>query len=84
MSSDYINVKEVAFLEHPYLKSSQASGNDFDIVIEGEFSLNAYCTSLIEKIFTLPQSAFPKFINYQCSLVENAFKRLNRLETLLA
>ena len=84
MSSDHIYVKEVAFLEHPHLKSSQASGNDFDIAIDGEFSLNAYCTSLIEKIFTLHQSAFPQFINYQSSLVENAFTWLNRLEKLLS
>ena len=84
MSSDHFNIKEVAFLEHPHLKSSQASGNDFDILIDGEFSLNAYCTALIEKVFTIPQSTFPKFINYQCSLVENAFIWLNRLEKLLS
>lgn len=84
MSSDQFNVKEVAFLEHPHLKSSQASGNDLDILIDGDFSMNAYCTSLIEKVFSLHQSAFPQFINYQCSLVENAFTWLNRLEKLLS
>lgn len=84
MSSDQINVIPVSFGEHSAVKPSRASSNDFDIVIVGEFSLSDYCTALIEKAFSIHQSAFPKFVDHHCSLVKDPFTWLNRFEKLLA
>lgn len=84
MSSDQINVIPVSFWEHSAFRPSRAPGNDFDIVIEGEFLMSAYCTALIEKVFSIHQSSFPKFVDHHCSLVKDPFTWLNRFEKLLA
>ncbi len=84
MSSEQIVVTPVPFQEITAIKSDQATGHDFEITIEGEISLNAYCTALIEKVLIIPQSAFAKFINHQCSLVLDPSNWLNRFEKLLS
>lgn len=84
MNSNYTNVKPVPFSEHSALLSAQASDNTFDILIEGDFSVKAYCNSLIGKIFVIPQSEFPRFLNHHCGLVKEPFNWLNRFEKLLS
>ena len=56
----------------------------FDIIIDDEITLKKYCAALLNKIFILPQSNFPAFINYQCNQVNDALKWLNKLEKLIA
>ena len=56
----------------------------FDIIIDEKITLQSYCNALIEKIFTLPQSQFPAFINYQSDHVKNTIVWLNKLEKLIA
>jgi len=56
----------------------------FDIIIDEKITLQNYCNALIEKIFTLRQSDFPAFIDYQSDEVKNTIVWLNKLEKLLA
>lgn len=65
---------------HPALAKNAA----FDIIIEGEITLENYCVALIDKIFHISQSEFPCFINYQSQQVKDVTTWLNKLEKLIA
>jgi hypothetical protein len=56
----------------------------FDIIIDKKITLQNYCNALIEKIFTLRQSDFPAFLNYQSAQVKNSIVWLNKVEKLIA
>jgi hypothetical protein len=64
--------------------AEQAINPAFDIIINEEINLKSYCTALLNKVFELPQSQFPAFINYQCTQVIDAVSWLNKFEKLLA
>ena len=72
------------FVELMAVPAAQAKNPVFDIIIDEKVSLQNYCNALIEKIFTLPQSDFPAFIDYQSNQVKNTTVWLNKLEKLLA
>jgi hypothetical protein len=56
----------------------------FDIIIDEKITLQNYCNALIDKIFTLRQSDFPAFLNYQSAQVKNSIVWLNKVEKLIA
>ena len=56
----------------------------YDIIIDEKVTLQNYCNAVLEKIFTLRQSDFPAFIDYQSNQVKNTIVWLNKLEKLLA
>ena len=66
------------------MPAAQAVNPAFDIIINDEINLKSYCTALLSKVFELPQSQFPAFINYQCAQVKDAVSWLNKFEKLLA
>ena len=78
------NIQTAPFQELVAMPTASATHLLFDIIIEEEINLITYCNALFKKIFELPQSQFPDFINYQCSKVKNAFSWLNKLEKLIA
>ena len=78
------NIQTAPFQELVAMPTASATHLLFDIIIEEEINLITYCNTLFKKIFELPQSQFPDFINYQCSKVKNAFSWLNKLEKLIA
>jgi len=84
LSSKDQNIKTAPFPEHVAVQTAQAQNPLFDIIVEDDFTLQKYCDALIAKIFTLRQSDFPNFINYQCNQVKNPLIWINKLEKLLA
>lgn len=72
------------FVEIVAMPAAQAVNPAFDIIINEKINLNSYCTALFNKVFELPQSQFPAFINYQCAQVKDAVSWLNKFEKLLA
>jgi hypothetical protein len=72
------------FVELMAVPAALAKNPVFDIIIDEKVTLQNYCNALIEKIFTLPQSDFPAFIDYQSNQVKNTTVWLNKLEKLLA
>ena len=72
------------FVEVVAVPAAQAVNPAFDIIINEEINLKSYCTALLSKVFELPQSQFPAFINYQCAQVKDAVSWLNKFEKLLA
>jgi hypothetical protein len=72
------------FVELVAVPSALAKNPVFDIIIDEKIKLQNYCNALIEKIFTLRQSDFPAFINYQSDQVKNTIVWLNKLEKLIA
>jgi len=84
LSSKDQNIKTAPFPEHVAVQTAQAQNPLFDIIVEDDFTLQKYCDALIAKIFSLRQSDFPNFINYQCNQVKNPLIWINKLEKLLA
>ena len=72
------------FVELVAVPAALAKNPVFDIIIDEKITLQNYCNALIEKIFTLRQSDFPAFIDYQSNQVKNTIVWLNKLEKLLA
>ena len=72
------------FVELLAVPAALSKNSVFDIIIDEKITLQNYCNALIEKIFTLRQSDFPAFINYQSDQVKNTIVWLNKLEKLLA
>lgn len=69
-----------------FIAVTQAQSNNtlFDIIINDEINVQAYCTALITKIFDLPQSKYSDFINYQTDLVKDELNWINKLERLIS
>ncbi|WP_165932623.1 hypothetical protein [Flavobacterium cellulosilyticum] len=72
------------FVELLAAPSALSKNPVYDIIIDEKVTLQNYCNALVEKIFTLRQSDFPAFINYQSDQVKNTIIWLNKLEKLLA
>ncbi len=72
------------FSELLAVPAALAKNSLFDIIIDEKITLQNYCNALIEKTFTLRQSDFPAFIDYQSGQVKNTIIWLNKFEKLLA
>lgn len=72
------------FVELVAVPAALAKNPVFDIIIDEKVTLQNYCNALIDKIFTLRQSDFPAFIDYQSGQVKNTIVWLNKLEKLIA
>ncbi len=72
------------FVELLAVPAALAKNPVFDIIIDEKITLQNYCNALIEKTFTLRQSDFPAFIDYQSGQVKNTIIWLNKFEKLLA
>ncbi|CAM3795671.1 hypothetical protein FLGE108171_15260 [Flavobacterium gelidilacus] len=83
MHSNLDNIKTAPFTEYVTTSSEQSTNPLLDIVIEDKVTVEKYCFALLNKVFNLPQSKFPKFINYQTDLVQDELKWLNKFEKLL-
>lgn len=82
-TKDHI-IQASPFVEVVAVPAAQTVNIAFDIIINEEINLKSYCTALLNKVFELPQSQFPAFINYQCEQVKDAVSWLNKFEKLLA
>ncbi|WP_185963097.1 hypothetical protein [Flavobacterium gawalongense] len=78
------NIQTASFVEKVVMNSAQVANLDFDIILDNEITLQNYCDAIINKIFELPQSELPAFINYQTNLVKEPTFWLNKLEKLIA
>jgi hypothetical protein len=78
------NMQTAPFVELLAVPAALAKNLVFDIIIDEKVTLQNYCNALIEKIFTLRQSDFPAFIDYQSDQVKNTIVWLNKLEKLIA
>lgn len=72
------------FVELLAVPQAQAKNPLFDIIVEGNITIQNYCNALIAKILTLDQSKFPDFIDYQFNQVKNPEVWICKLEKLLA
>jgi hypothetical protein len=63
---------------------AQSTNTAFDIIIENEITLQNYCETLVNKVFSLDQSQFTDFINYQSNMVDDALVWLNKFEKLIS
>jgi hypothetical protein len=77
------NIKTAPFTEYVTTTKEQSKNQLLDIIIEEEVNVENYCSALLSKVFELPQSKFPRFINYQTDLVQDDLKWLNKFEKLL-
>jgi hypothetical protein len=84
LNSQDQNIQTAPFVELVAVPSALAKNPVFDIIIDEKITLQNYCNALIEKIFTLRQSDFPAFIDYQSDQVKNTIVWLNKLEKLIA
>jgi hypothetical protein len=72
------------FVELLAVPQAQAKNPLFDIIVEGNITIQNYCNALIAKILTLDQSKFPDFIDYQFNQVKHPEVWICKLEKLLA
>jgi hypothetical protein len=72
------------FVELLAVPQAQAKNPLFDIIVEGNITIQNYCNALIAKILKLDQSKFPDFIDYQINQVKNPDIWICKLEKLLA
>lgn len=72
------------FVELLAVSQAQAKNPLFDIIVEGNITIQSYCNALIAKILKLDQSQFPDFIDYQFNQVKNPEVWICKLEKLLA
>ena len=78
------NIKKSLFSEWRTIDTAQSAASIFDITHDQEPTLENYCIALLEKVFTIPQSQLPEFINYQLQLAQDGTTWLNKFEKLLA
>lgn len=78
------NIKKSLFSEWRTIDTAQSAASIFDITHDQEPTLENYCIALLEKVFTIPQSQLPEFINYQLQLAQDGNTWLNKFEKLLA
>lgn len=83
MIIDIATFKLVFFQEYKTLRSEQDNGSGFEVIIDGEFSMNAYCQLLFNKIFNIKASKIADFLDYQCHLFIKPILWLNSLEKLV-
>lgn len=83
MDFQFNSIKPVPFTEYKAVLSDPANASEFDIVIDGERSLEAYCKSLFQKVYKIEFSEIPSFFKYQCLLYKDTLTWLNNLEQLI-
>lgn len=83
MDFQFDSIKPVPFLEYKAVLSDPDNASEFDIVIDGESSLEAYCKSLFQKIYKIEFSEISPFLKYQCLLYKDILSWLNSLEQLI-
>jgi len=83
MIIDTTTFKLVFFQEYKTLHPEQDNGSGFEVIIEGEFSMNTYCQLLFNKIFNIKASKIADFLDYQCHLFKKPILWLNSLEKLV-
>ncbi|MBK9284049.1 MAG: hypothetical protein IPM51_06975 [Sphingobacteriaceae bacterium] len=54
-----------------------------DFTVNGKFNLQQYCHCLLYKLLSLPKSKIKPFLQFQCSLLNDPFVWLNKLEKLI-
>ena len=84
MNSKVQIIQTSQFVEMLAVPLAQATNSDFDIFIENEITLKNYCEAIINKVFILPQTLYPEFINYQCNKVSDALLWINKFEELIS
>ena len=82
MKANLPNIKTAPFTEFVTTTKELSKNQLLDIIIEEEVNVENYCFALLNKVFDLPQSKLPRFINYQTDLVQDDLKWLNKLEKL--
>ena len=83
MDSEFDSIITVSFPDFIAVVPDQAKSIEFDIILDGEFSSDAYCTLLFSKIIDIGLSEFVEFLDYQCDLYKNPKNWLNILEKLI-
>lgn len=83
MDLHHANIKTVPFPEYISVLPDMADSSEFDIVIVGELSVDAYCLSLFLKIYTIEFSEIDPFFRYQCNLHKDPFTWLTCLKQLI-
>jgi uncharacterized protein YejL (UPF0352 family) len=73
-----------SFSELVAVTSQHEAITDLDLVIQGNLTLESYCTSLLEKVLNLPQNQFSNFLNHQLKLVKDPLGYLNTFEQFIA
>jgi len=76
-------IKTVPFPEYITVLPDLADSSEFDIVVVGERSEEAYCFSLFHKIYTIEFSEIDPFFRYQCNLHKDALTWLTCLKQLI-
>jgi hypothetical protein len=78
------NVSAAPFAEQPFLCAASADASEYDLILDpNKQSLEDYCQSLLSKIISLNKSKIKPFIKHQCSLLDDPFTWLNKLEKLI-
>lgn len=83
MKAHDFKIVNTPFQELKAVSKEQSKNQLLDIIIEEDINVENYCKALLSKVFELPQSKFPRFINYQTDLVQDQLKWLNKFEKLL-
>jgi len=76
-------IQTASFVEMIVVKPDQTSNSVFDIVIEGEVTLQKYCEAIIAKIFDLTRCQFADFIDYQTNISNDSAHWLCNFEKLI-
>ncbi len=84
MNSKVQIIQTSQFVQLVAVPLAQSTNNAFDIIIENEITLQNYCEALANKVFSLHQSQFSDFINYQCTKVDNGLIWVNKFEKLMS
>jgi hypothetical protein len=83
MIIDSATFKLVIFQEYKALRPDQDNGLGLEVILDGEFSMIAYCQFLFNKIFNIKASKISDFLDYQCNQFINPILWLNSLEKLV-
>lgn len=78
------NYQTASFSELISETSHTTIAPNFDIVIDQNTTLQTYCSALMRKVFELPHTDYPAFINYQTNLVKEPTLWLNHFEELIS
>lgn len=87
-------VQSAPFKEHPIVDFTNIEPGEFDVIsidknqsssftTQNKFSIQQYCESLLNKIFSLNKSKIKPFIHFQCEQLMDPFTWLNKLEKLI-
>lgn len=83
MNFPFNNFKPVLFMDYRAYKPGESGITSYDIVIEDEFSSEAYCRQLFSRILSIDLSKTEEFLEYQCQINKNPIEWLNTFEKLM-